>query len=123
METKPFIKKVQTFLYVIFGALLLAVIIGMFVDYPKQIDQTLSNILIVCLGLVLLSKAYQIRNKDSKFAAIYLITGIVMILVAFLSLAFVKIIAVVGLVAYLLTTGKIQKMINKKEETHESRRQ
>ncbi|MDD4646380.1 MAG: hypothetical protein PHY99_10380 [Bacteroidales bacterium] len=120
METKPFIKKVQTFLYVIFGALLLAVIIGMFVDYPKQIDQALSNILIVCLGLVLLFKAYQIRSKDGKFAMIYLITGIVMILVAFLSLAFVKIIAVVGLVAYLLTTGKVQKMINKKEDNSQS---
>jgi multisubunit Na+/H+ antiporter MnhG subunit len=117
METKPIVKKLSIALYAILAILLLAIILGWFVDYPKWLDQLISNIMLVSLGIVLFIQAYRIRNKDPKFSAIYLIIGALLILVAFLSLAFVKIIAIVGLAFYLLTNSRVQGLINKKEHS------
>ncbi|MCX6223367.1 MAG: hypothetical protein NTV01_01205, partial [Bacteroidia bacterium] len=68
------------------------------------------------LGLVMLYKAYQIRNSDRKFASTYVIIGLALIAVVFLSFTFVKIIAVVGLVMFLLTNPWVRSIINKKED-------
>ena len=115
METK--IKKaLSTGLWAIGAILLGFIIVSWFVDYPKWLDQLLGNILLTGLGLVMLYKAYQIRNKDPKFATIYLIIGAALILVALLSFTFVKIIAVIGLVIFILTNQRVRKIINKQEE-------
>jgi putative Mn2+ efflux pump MntP len=114
METKPIIKKLSIGLWAI-GAILLAfIIVSWFVDYPKWLDQLISNILLVGLGLVMLYKAYQIRNSDRKFASVYVIIGLALIAVALLSFTFVKIIAVIGLAIFLLTNRRVQNIINKK---------
>jgi hypothetical protein len=113
METKPILKKLSIGLWAIGGIILLLIIISWFVDYPKWLEQLVSNILLVGLGLVMLVKAYQIRSKDRTFGSAYLIIGIVLIVVALLSFAFIKIIAVIGLVIFLFTNRHVQKIINK----------
>jgi multisubunit Na+/H+ antiporter MnhG subunit len=116
METKPLIQKLKIGLWVIGSILLILIIISWFVDFPKWLDQLISNIMMVGLGLVMLYKAYQIRAKDRSFSSIYLIIGITLIVIALLSFAFVKIIAVIGLAIFLLTNPRVQKIINKVDE-------
>lgn len=116
METKPILKKLSIGLWAIGGILLAMIIVSWFVDYPKWLDQLLSNLLLIGLGVVMLYKAFQIRSSDRRFASIYLIIGGALIVIALMSFTFVKIIAVIGLVVYLLTNRRVQNMINKQEE-------
>jgi hypothetical protein len=99
------------------GAILAGlIVVSWFIAYPRWLDQILTNIMLIGLGIVMLYKAFQIRNKDPKFAAIYLIIGVVLIAVVFISFAFIKIIAAVGLVIFLLTNPRVRKILNKTEE-------
>ena len=116
METKPIVNKLSIGLLVIGAILLLLIIVSWFVDYPKWLDQLISNILMIGLGLVMLYKAWQIRNNDRKFASIYLIVSGALIVIALLSFTFVKIIAVVGLVIFLLTNRRVKRIISKQED-------
>lgn len=113
METKPILKKLSYGLWAIAAILLGLIIVSWFVDYPKWLEQLISNILMIGLGLVMFYKAYQIRGSDRTFASIYLITGASLIVIALLSFTFVKIIAVIGLAIYLLTNRRVQNIINK----------
>lgn len=115
METKPFLKKLAPALWIIGGVLLVLVIGSWFVDYPKWLEQLVSNLLLAVLGIVMLYKSWQVRQKDRTFAGVYLIVGIILILVALLSFTFVKIVAVVGLVIFLLTNKRVQNILNKPE--------
>jgi chromate transport protein ChrA len=117
METKPILKKLSIALWAIGAILLILIIVSWFVAYPKWLEQLISNILMVGLGIVMLYKAYQIRNNDRKFASVYLIIGAAFIVIALLSFTFVKIIAVIGLAVYLLTNRKVQNIINKQGES------
>ena len=113
MEKRKLIRILTVILYGI-GVLLLGLIIGSwFIDYPEWLTNLLTNTLLVGLGLVLLYQAFRIRNRDRKFAMIYLVIGIVLITVALASVGFVKIIAVAGLVVFLLTRPFVKKEINK----------
>lgn len=116
METKTILKKLSIGLWGIAGILLALIIVSWFVDYPKWLEQLISNILMVGLGLVMFYKAYQIRSTDKTFTSIYLITGAALIIIALLSFTFVKIIAVIGLAIYLFTNRRVQGIINRQED-------
>lgn len=106
------IKKFSIVLWIVGGILAILVIVSWFVDYPKWLDQLLSNLLMVGLGLLMLFKAYRIRKNDRKFSMIYMIVGAILIAVALLSFTFVKVVAVIGLAIFLLTNRRVQKLIN-----------
>jgi len=119
MKTKSAIKVLTTGFYSVVAVLFVAVVVSWWVDYPHWLDQLISNSLMVALGIVLLVKAYQIRGKESKVAAFYLICGIASVAVAFLSPTFVKLIAIVGVVTYVITNQRVKKAIKNKETIHE----
>jgi chromate transport protein ChrA len=120
METKPIVKKLKTVLWILAAILLLTLLVGFFVDYPKWLEQLLINILIFSSGLAFLYNAYQIRRSDRTFAFSYLIIGFVLLIVPFMSLAFVKIIAVVAIGFFLLTNQQVKKIINKRDDNSNS---
>jgi len=116
MDSKPILKKLSIGLWILGGIVLTLVIVSWFIDYPKWLEQLVSNILLIGLGLVMIFKSWQIRGKDRTFASAYLIIGIVLILVALLSFTFVKVIAVIGLVIFLLTNPRMKKILTKPDE-------
>lgn len=110
METKKtLMQKVAPFLYGIVIIILGLVVVSWFVEYPKWLDQLLTKILLVGLGLVLFYQAYRIRKRDSSFALIYLVGGICLIILTIFKLTFLKIIAVAGLVLYILSRFMLKK--------------
>jgi len=110
------IKRIATITLYIIGLVLVGmIVVSWFVEYPDWLSQLLTNITLVGLGLVLLYQSYRLRKRDRKFSMIYLLIGIVLIVVAFASLAFIKILAVGGMIIFLLTRPLVKKEINKNE--------
>ncbi len=113
MDKKALRKYLSIALYGIGIIVVGLIIVSWFVEYPDWLSQLLTNIMLFGLGVILLYQAYRIRKRDRKFAAIYAISGVTLIVVAFATLAFIKIIAVAGLVAFLVTRPFVKKEINK----------
>lgn len=120
METRKILKALNTGAYIFGVIIFILIIIGYFIDYPEWLENLLSNILMVTLGLLILYRGYQIRNSDRQFAMIYLIIGIVLCIVPLLSFTFIKIIAVAAMVFFLLTNRRVRNIINKKDENPNS---
>ncbi len=120
METKKILKALHTGIYIFGVIIFILIIVGYFVDYPEWLGNLLSNVLMVLLGLLILYRGYQIRNSDRTFAMIYLITGVLLCIVPLLSFTFIKIIAVTGMVIFLLTNRRVKNIINKKDENPNS---
>jgi hypothetical protein len=116
MEPKTLLQKIAPFLWAAGGLLAILIVVGMFVDYPTWLEHLIINILMIGLGLVMLLNAYRIRKIDRKFSMIYLIVGLTLIVLALLSKKWILIGAAVGLVIFLLTNRRVQKIISQPEE-------
>ncbi|HBB90190.1 MAG TPA: hypothetical protein DC042_00275 [Bacteroidales bacterium] len=115
MDKKLIMKYISVALYAIGIILVGLIIVSWFVEYPDWLSRLLTNIMLVGLGLVLLYQALKIRKRDRKYSFVYLVIGVTLIIVALASFTFIKIIAVAGLVFFLLTRPFIKKEINKNE--------
>jgi multisubunit Na+/H+ antiporter MnhG subunit len=115
MDTKALLKNFSAVLWVLGFIILAMIIISWFVDYPKWLDQLLTNALLIGLGVVSLYQSYRLRQRDKTFSAIYLILGLILIVVAFVNFAFIKIIAIAGLIIFILTRPFIKKKLRNNE--------
>jgi cytochrome c oxidase assembly factor CtaG len=106
---KTLLQKLAPFLYGIVIIILGLVIVSWFVEYPKWLDNLLTKTLLVALGLIFLYQAWRIRKRDSSFALIYFVVGICLIILTIFKLTFLKIIAVAGLVLYILSRFLLKK--------------
>jgi di/tricarboxylate transporter len=116
METKPIVRKLTAGLWIIAGLFVGLIVVSWFVDYPKWLEQLMHRILMISLGIVLLYKAYQIRNTDPRFAWIYVVVAAILIVVSFIRFADLQIILVIGLAVFLLSDRRVRKIINNRKE-------
>jgi hypothetical protein len=116
MEPKSFLKKLVIGLWIIVGIAIIFNTIGWFIDYPKWLKDLLGNFFMIVAGLAFIASAIQIGKKDRKFAMIYAIIGVALVIMAFINFLVIKIIAVVVVVLYLLNLSRVRKAINKDEE-------
>lgn len=115
MDKKLLMKYISVALYAIGIILVGLIIMSWFVEYPDSLSRLLTNIMLVGLGLVLLYQALKIRKRDQKYSFVYMVIGVTLIIVALASFTFIKIIAVAGLVFFLLTRPFVKKEIDKNE--------
>lgn len=109
VESKSWVKKIAPFLYGIVIIILGLVVVSWFAEYPKWLDELLTKTLLVALGLVFLYQAWRVRKRDTSFALIYLIVGLCLIILTIFKLTYLKIIAVVVLVLYILSRFLLRK--------------